>query len=230
MSDLLSRLVDRATGVPPRVEPVLPSLYEPVGAIDPTRAFEQPATVEPEDVRVRPERNGARTVAHAGGPLRVTSTSPEPGQRALKPETPERNPARPVEIPEARPAQPSAVRVEVRQEQDDLDARNAQGRARPTVSGERAEAEPATSALSDATGVRANSAIQAESSLPVVQGKRARRSMPAGPPPAPVEVQVTIGHIEVRTAAPPPQVPQRRPSGPTVTLEDYLRRRNGAAR
>jgi hypothetical protein len=49
--------------------------------------------------------------------------------------------------------------------------------------------------------------------------------------PEPVEVQVTIGHIEVRAAAPALAPPPRiaRP-GPGVSLDDYLRRRNGVAK
>jgi len=53
------------------------------------------------------------------------------------------------------------------------------------------------------------------------------------PPPAPqgppTEVHISIGHIEVRSAPPAP-APRKPALRPRVTLDDYLRRRNGGAR
>lgn len=49
--------------------------------------------------------------------------------------------------------------------------------------------------------------------------------LPAPEPPAPT-IQVTIGRIEVRASAPPPAAPRKPASGPTLSLEDYLRQRN----
>ena len=46
----------------------------------------------------------------------------------------------------------------------------------------------------------------------------------------PVEVQVTIGHIEVRTAPANAPAPQRRAPRPGVSLDDYLQRRNRGGR
>ena len=229
MSDLLSRLVDRATGAPSRVEPVLPSLYEPVGAIDPLPVLEQSVTGGREDASVLPGQDGARTVPHAGEPFRFAPKSAEAAKGWLTTAPAEPKPTLSLAIPVAPPVQASEVRVGRPEGQDELDSRPTQGRTHSIANNDKAGAvEPVVSAVSVAPAAKAGGA--AESVLPVVQGKRARQSMPAGPTSAPVEVQVTIGHIEVRTAAPPPQVPQRRPSGPTVTLEDYLRRRNGAAR
>jgi hypothetical protein len=40
-------------------------------------------------------------------------------------------------------------------------------------------------------------------------------------------IRVTIGRIEVRATAPaPPPAPAARPTGPRLTLEEYMRRRN----
>jgi hypothetical protein len=51
-------------------------------------------------------------------------------------------------------------------------------------------------------------------------------------PPAPPSVQITIGRIEVRAAAPPESRPQRaaKPAVPTLSLEEYLRDRIAGAR
>jgi hypothetical protein len=46
----------------------------------------------------------------------------------------------------------------------------------------------------------------------------------------PVEVQVTIGHIEVRTAPASLPAPARRAPRAGVSLNEYLRRRNGGTR
>ena len=56
-----------------------------------------------------------------------------------------------------------------------------------------------------------------------------RRERPA--PPAPAPVQVTIGRVEVRAvAAKSERVPASAPAGPRLSLDEYLRQRNGAAR
>jgi hypothetical protein len=61
-----------------------------------------------------------------------------------------------------------------------------------------------------------------------------RRREPGSRSPAPersVEVHVSIGHIELRQAAPAPQPVQRRaPAVPPVPLEDLLGRRRGGVR
>lgn len=59
--------------------------------------------------------------------------------------------------------------------------------------------------------------------------KRHHATLPVEPQP--VEVQVTIGHIEVRAAAPVPTAsPRIAGPHPGLSLDDYLRRRNGAPR
>jgi hypothetical protein len=50
------------------------------------------------------------------------------------------------------------------------------------------------------------------------------------PPPAPT-IHVTIGRIEVRaTPAPSSALPSRPKPAPTMSLDDYLRQRNGGSR
>jgi hypothetical protein len=52
---------------------------------------------------------------------------------------------------------------------------------------------------------------------------------PAAPESAP-SIQVTIGRIEIRATPPPPSNTQPRPGPPILTLDEYLRQRNGGDR
>ena len=50
----------------------------------------------------------------------------------------------------------------------------------------------------------------------------------ASEPAEPAIIRVTIGRIEVRATKPPlPAAPRTRPPGPALTLDDYLKQRNG---
>ena len=50
----------------------------------------------------------------------------------------------------------------------------------------------------------------------------------ASEPAEPAAIRVTIGRIEVRATTPPlPAAPRTRPQGPALTLDDYLKQRNG---
>jgi len=50
----------------------------------------------------------------------------------------------------------------------------------------------------------------------------------ASEPAEPAVIRVTIGRIEVRATTPPlPAAPRTRPQGPALTLDDYLKQRNG---
>lgn len=50
----------------------------------------------------------------------------------------------------------------------------------------------------------------------------------ASEPAEPAVIRVTIGRIEVRATTPPlPAAPRTRPPGPALTLDDYLKQRNG---
>jgi len=53
---------------------------------------------------------------------------------------------------------------------------------------------------------------------------RAAREAPASAPTAPPQVQITIGRVEIRAAAPPPAPA---PRGPVMSLDDYLAKRAG---
>jgi hypothetical protein len=53
--------------------------------------------------------------------------------------------------------------------------------------------------------------------------------LPHPPEPAPI-IQVTIGRIEVRATPPPPAREKRQSPSPAMSLDDYLRQRNGDQR
>ncbi|MDE2300841.1 MAG: hypothetical protein KGK18_22085, partial [Burkholderiales bacterium] len=60
-----------------------------------------------------------------------------------------------------------------------------------------------------------------------------RRDAPfaAAAAPAPVPVQISIGRVEVRAVQAPPELPRAGgPAAPRLSLDAYLRQRNGAVR
>ncbi len=71
---------------------------------------------------------------------------------------------------------------------------------------------------------------------PVIQPVTIERIVPpaknqprASEPAEPAVIRVTIGRIEVRAITPPlpAAAPRKRPQGPALTLDDYLKQRNG---
>ena len=78
-------------------------------------------------------------------------------------------------------------------------------------------------AVTPATLDRAGVTAAPGPATPPISGVRSEAAPAARP-----TVQVTIGRIEVRAVPPPPASPARRePAGPRVSLDDYLRERNG---
>jgi hypothetical protein len=77
----------------------------------------------------------------------------------------------------------------------------------------------------------APAAIRPEQIKPFIpaNGRSANHQPPVTPPPEPAPtVQITIGRIEVRATPPPPaKAEQKQPRTPVLSLDDYLRQRNG---
>jgi hypothetical protein len=61
-----------------------------------------------------------------------------------------------------------------------------------------------------------------------VHDRPAHHQTPVTPPPEPTPtVQITIGRIEVRATSPPAKAEQKQTQTPVLSLDDYLRQRNG---
>ncbi len=83
--------------------------------------------------------------------------------------------------------------------------------------------EPATTRRSERSEPRVD-----ESRPTAISERRALSDTPHAPP-APT-IQVTIGRIEVRAESPQPLPRRATPAAPRLTLDEYLRRRNGGDR
>jgi hypothetical protein len=91
---------------------------------------------------------------------------------------------------------------------------------------ERVSTSPSMRRSSATPPVASRSAVLLAKSQTSTQVRRERQSLPA---PAPV--QITIGRVEVRAvAAKGERAPASAPAGPRLSLDEYLRQRNGAAR
>jgi hypothetical protein len=218
MSDLLSRLIQRASGTPSPVEPVLGSRYEPQGSFVPASLpLEETANTkakksETAPVVLPPQRlESIRTVAAEPQPA-AERPHDEPVSRptrAAHPVSP------PIESPAARELViermlPAVSEIESREVRIEVDRSTANLPAEPRI----AERKPATVSLAPRSDVR---------SEPI--GVEALQSP---------DIEVSIGHIELRMVAParPALQPQARPrhANPRLTLDEYLRRRNGGGR
>jgi hypothetical protein len=96
---------------------------------------------------------------------------------------------------------------------------------------QRAPAAPETSAPPDPSD--RDGSLEVFTPAPVERraANRERIAPPAhAPAPETVTVNLTIGHIELKSAPSTPPKPVRRPAPPRVSLDDYLKRRNGGAR
>jgi hypothetical protein len=238
MSDLLGRLISRAKGATPGVEPILTSRYEvPVAFEPPPMAPEAREPRPPSSFSATDEDSSTRPAeVLTERPRRFSSPEESPEAR------PERNPATKVSVREDRPAPPAhgasarglqswAHPVEERAEPD-----HGEPEGRIEVRVEENEART----LNPPSVTREARAVPTEN-LPVMV-RRDERRLPQSPhsrPPVsryeasqPVEVQVTIGHIEVRSAPAPPSVAAPKVARPRVamSLDDYLQRRNGGSR
>ena len=164
---------------------------------------------------------GEASVAAAAAPWEAGSARPETPRRP--PTAPDSGPApRRPEGPPASAAEGASPRAEA--------APPAPPRARPEG---QVAAEPPSRRRSQAPEGAADpgpglvtpaSAAPSRRAGPL--GDRVGKRRPAGAESEPV-VKVKIGRVDVRAVAPPsPPVRDRRPSGPKLTLGDYLRARN----
>jgi hypothetical protein len=227
-------MITRATRAVSPLEPILASRYEPLGAIDaPAPAAElseQPATrTIAERIPLAADRDAEVTrtenpIARAE-PGRVieleriaphAENSPVPRPVAVEIDSLVLAPARPAPTKDEPRLTPRVLdplrKIEVHTQRIEVSSIE---RTETEIRSEliRSELASVTPPRVDDRPNRANMRAEA------VESRRTE----------PVEVHVTIGHIEVRAAA-PAKAPVRRPAPPRVSLDDYLKRRNGGAR
>lgn len=185
----------------------------PAGRPAPKAAPEKARTEEPRVVQAHPTPEST--------PVAIQPPVPETTRRALARSAP----ALPVDVPqlvalESAPAQ--------------------QHPAKPLPPTPKAETVQETPPIQHAIKVETRVASPAQTPPPpqpsVTRQARQSTAMPpsqsltAEPAPQPPAIRVTIGRVEVRAVQPPePFLPRPRPAMrmPAVSLDDYLRRRNG---
>jgi hypothetical protein len=220
MSDLLNRLINRAAGTTQRVQPVLASRYEARAFVEAQRATE--ANPEPAGVshpKPDPQVERAHQQQTDG-----ESISPRPSARER-------------DLREAPPVLTHPLQVAPLTAHHEFVLPPLEIPAPQANEPSHLTAPAAVLATNRSNEPPPAQPMRVESKVAVVTSREVRQrtasTHPAAavsqPVQAPVEVQVTIGHIEVRAAAPVP-VPPRRVPRAGVSLDDYLRRRNGGAR
>jgi hypothetical protein len=258
VSGAVERLLARAEGRLATARPLLPGRFEPAGPApdwlpersvadesrqeagegtvaageprrqrSPAPAVATPATVEKvgKEVRVAVEQPSLEVL----GPAVAAPRRPGPDLSApLRPALELQTPAPAAAAPEAPGEPPTALESPVRE-----------ARAAPAPASGRAQ-EPPPEPPPD-RGPARPLLPELEPSRPPSLAEAPRSSAPSAPvPPRPLRaggapVEVRIGHIEVRAAAPvgvravPPGARDPRPGRrPAVSLDDYLSRRRGA--
>jgi len=255
MSDLLSRIVARARGLASPVEPILASRFEPHVAFDVPRNGEPGVLPVSRAAAELPAQQSARPVdstelTPAAG-TRAPSAQPRPPRDPARRDV-EREAEVPLEAiavsetttPKAHYDLPTAwSRVEAETEET-VTAPAIVRAVKPHV--DEPHFEDATTYLEVPVAVtleemetqprpartRPSPVKVVRPEIHIPQAQPGPRMAEVHPEPArPIEVQVTIGHIEVRSAAVQQAPPApRRIARPSVSLDDYLRRRNGDAR
>ncbi len=221
MSDLLSRLIARASGPVSPIQPVLPSRFEPAPMMD-----EIPVVAEAAERRIERSIERVQEKKRATEPTATRVTTRFEIERG----SPDRAKGQEQHLPEAKaslridPLEPTPGREETRAFVEKRQVVNSEI-APPDVRvqiGSNPLVEPAS------VGEHRHPTIPS-SGTPARSKPHSFRSgeISSSAP----DVQVTIGHVELRMIAPAPQPAQpRRPATPRVTLDDYLKRKNGESR
>ena len=221
MSDLLSRMIDRASGAASPVEPVLGSRYEPQTPFAPASVLAEQATAPQTEELERPAPTTHSILRRPRlGSLQDEAEQPKPAPQLYRPE-PE---------PPPQTNRPVPAQIDAALPRERLVVRGSSPSTRAESREIRIEATERTS-----TNWRSETRI-AEKTQPVVRAPSPTTQNEAIPleAPRPTDIEISIGHVELRMVAPArPAVhlqPRTRPAHPRLSLDDYLRRRNGGAR
>jgi len=286
MSDLLGRMIARARAPLSPVQPILPSLYEPVTGPEPEPVTPWPVhefareegssqKARPLESTVTPEADGIQ----AGGsppedqPIERRDSGPRLSEPRQVDQPIERRDSG-LQIPEVRQvdSRRSERLISTPEEGSGLDrepSRAPSGEARAIGRSEPAAARPEPADKGQEEPSRPNvpagssQTKRSQQALRLISVQAARERKPEATvnpgsletdfPPArpvtrrpgqresgkreredpirdsPLEVNIAIGHIEVRSV-PRVEAPRRPAAKPRVTLDEYLRRRNGDSR
>ena len=240
MNDLLSRMIARTNGPVSPLGPVLASRYDSA-AYDPAVLSEMPVlSREVEELKQMEAIQAAdRPPDETPGPAdveqlesRVPSFVPI---HAAATDVHQKNPSRPAErhgFDEIRPTTSQAalrVREEMREARLGTEESPVERRSREVVAQTiQARVTVTKSIAQERDPVHPQRTVAAPNSGTAPEhGAQGVAVLP--PTAAPAEVNVTIGAIEVRLAQPAKPV-VRKAATPKVSLDDYLRRRNGGPR
>jgi len=218
MSDYLTRLIERSLGIGPQIEPLIPPIHAP-SSLTLSETLETPYAFEPSSAaRIETsEKDAPRRIAADTKPLEPWFSRAESHASQTSSPLPETQPAFPIkENQRPNPIESPIIAV----------SRQSSSALRP---------EPV-----DITAASPNPPLSKGKTQVVVQPEIISRLKPAESPfvPAlrtspnqPPAIHVSIGRVEVRAVmsrvAEPKPAP---PSPPKLSLEDYLKQRNGAAR
>ena len=228
MTHFLARLVERARGTAPRVEPLLPSRFAP--ALPATAGAAQPGPGVTVGKNAAPPPRAAAADSRASKADPETSAGPrETAANEATRNSPHGNkePATSNEESDV-PASTRALLLPLRRDE-------AEPVPSPTMTRSRADPEtPSRPGPNPPPTARRHRSPGEGSARSSRAGNASASHEPPGPAEAPV-IRVTIGRIEVRAASPspPPASRGRAPraaAGPSLTLDHYLRARQEGRR
>jgi hypothetical protein len=215
MSDYLTRLIERSLGIAPQIEPLIPPIHAPSSltlseTLETSSAFESSLAARIETSK----EDTPRRVAADTKPLEPAFSRAESQASRTSSPLPETQPAFPIEE-NHRPHPIESPIIAV---------------SRQSTSALRPEAV-------DITAASPNPPLSKEKTQIVVQPEIISRLKPAESPfvPAlqtsskqPPAIHVSIGRVEVRAIMPPVAAPKSTPpSASKLSLEEYLKQRNG---
>jgi len=231
MSDYLTRLIERSLGLAPQIEPLIAPIHAPSGqmlneTVETSAPFESTplAKIEISEHDASPGVAGIQP-RQASTPTAVsppTFPRAENEPRASSSRLPVPRPKLPTETNDS-PHSTTSTPITV---------------SRPTFQASRSKTLEKLSGSSKSRALSPTSPAASNGrSQIVVKPEIVRRMKPAPTPaisllqPSPKEppaIHVTIGRVEVRAVAPSVAAPKPAPQyAPKLSLEDYLKRRNG---
>lgn len=234
MSDFLTRLVERSRDVQLTTQPRIPSFYapEPVSATDSNSTASAPR-LEPSDppqlveldssniqTALRRNEDVSASVVASGNALGEVQARAHPPRHEVVPESPTSN-------------RPPTASLPTKNEQQSIESKTAlEPLAEPVTAVERrapdfsvsGKATPHAKVSPTLLTIRPRLQVPSHQAEPPLTEQR---SSPAAP-----TIRVTIGRVEVRAVMPaqPAPRPARHKPSPSLSLEDYLKQRDGRRR